>query len=87
MKEYVIRLTCGQELKSEIYSFCKNNNIDAGFIASAVGSLTQLTVRDAGGKDIHTLNDSFEIVSLTGTASNKRLHLHISLSKEDLSVS
>ena len=35
---------------------------------------------------VHALDEPFEIVSLTGTVSAERLHLHISLAREDLSV-
>ena len=43
-------------------------------------------VRDASGTAAHTLEERLEIVSLTGTVSAERLHLHISLAREDLSV-
>ena len=86
MKEFAIRLTKGQDLYKTIFEFCKQNDIDAGVIGSGVGCVTQAKIRDAGGKNIQTLVEPLEIVSLMGTVSKKRLHIHISLAKEDLSV-
>ena len=67
-------------------NICTKNNINAGFIASSVGSVSMLEVRDAGGKNIHTISEDMEIISLNGTISKSRIHLHISCSKKDLSV-
>lgn len=86
MKEFALRLIKGQDLYQEIFEFCKQNNIRAGVIVSGVGCLYQAKMRDAGGKNIQTLNEPLEIVSLMGTISKERLHIHISLAKEDLSV-
>ena len=44
------------------------------------------SIRDASGITIRDITDHCEIVSLTGTVSETRCHLHISLSKEDLST-
>ena len=86
MKEFAVRLTKGKDLYKTIFEFCKENNIKAGVIVSGVGCLSQAKMRDAGGKNIQTLVEPLEIVSLMGTVSNERLHIHISLAKEDLSV-
>ena len=86
MKEYVFRLTKGQKLKEEILNICNKNNIQAGYVACSVGSISHLEVRDAGGKNIHTIKEDMEIISLNGTISKNRVHLHISCSKEDLSI-
>ncbi len=86
MKEYAIRLVKGQDLYNSIFEFCKKNNIEAGTIISGVGCLTTAKIRDANGKKIHTLTEPLEIVSLMGTVSKHRLHIHISLAKENLNV-
>ena len=86
MKEFAIRLTCGKDLYAEIFNFCKENNIDAGIVASGVGCVSQAKIRDAGGVEIQTLKEPLEIVSLMGTVSKNRVHLHVSFSKKDLSV-
>jgi len=86
MKEFVVRLTRGQDLYKSIFDYCKENDIGAGVVASGVGCLYEAKIRNAGGKEIRSFNEPLEIVSLMGTVSKDRLHLHISLSKADLST-
>ena len=86
MKEHVFRLTKGQDLYKSILEYCKENNIESGIAASAVGCVYVARVRDATGINIETIYENLEIVGVMGTVSKNRLHLHISLSKEDLSV-
>ena len=86
MKEYAFRLVKGQDLYNSIFEFCKQNNISAGIILSGVGCVSKATIRDAGGSEIHTIKEPLEICSLMGTVSSNRLHIHISLSKKDLTV-
>ena len=69
MKEHAFRLINGQDLYNSIYNFCTTNHIEAGVIVSGVGCLKQANIRDAGGKNIHTLTEPLEIVSLMGTVS------------------
>lgn len=84
MKEHVIRLTKGMDLKVEIEKYTKEHNIEAGCIVSAVGCLTQLTLRTAGAKSVETIEDDFEIVSATGTISKDGCHIHIAASDDTL---
>ncbi len=78
---YIVkRLRKGQDLKKEIEKIVKENDIKAGVVLSAVGCVSQLEVRLAGGKDyLKTIGD-FEIVSLNGTLSLDVVHLHIAVS-------
>ena len=86
MKVYMQRLTNGADLYKSILEFCKQKNIKAGIILSGVGCVTTAKIRDASGENIQTLNEKLEIVSLNGTVSDNRLHVHIALSKENLST-
>ena len=86
MKEHVFRLHRGCDLYESIRSYCLEHHIQAGYVAACVGCVTKATIRSADGATIHTLEERLEIVSLTGTISEKRCHLHISFSREDLSV-
>ena len=61
-------------------------NLSAGVVLSAVGCICQGNVRDASGVTIRHIGEHCEIVSLNGTVSRQRCHLHIALSKEDLST-
>jgi uncharacterized protein len=80
MKIFAIRLKPGEDLKESLRSFVEENNIQAGFILTGVGSLKQTTLRFANQNYSHVFKDRFEIVSLVGTLSVHGLHLHISLS-------
>ena len=86
MKTYAIRLKRGADLLQSIEEFCIKNEIKAGVVLSGVGCVTKARVRDASGVTIVEIDEHMEIVSLMGTVSEKRCHLHISFSKEDLSV-
>jgi len=86
MQEHIFRLKKGDDLYDSIQKFCQENNILAGVVVSGVGSLLSAHIRDASGVNAQDVNEPTEIVSLNGTVSKNRLHLHISLSKTDLSV-
>ena len=86
MRVITKRLTRGADLYNSILEICKEHNIQAGLVLSGIGSVTTAKIRDASGVNIQTLNEKLEIVSLSGTVSLNRLHLHIALSKTDLSM-
>ena len=79
---HAARLLPGQDLRTEIEKLCALANIRAGFILSAVGSLTKVSLRLANQKDAHKAEGHFEIVSLTGTTGPDGVHLHIAVSDE-----
>lgn len=83
---HCVRLHRGDDLLLSIYEICKEKNIKAGTVLSAVGCISKGKVRDASGITIRDILEDCEIVSLNGTVSAKRCHLHISLSKENLST-
>lgn len=86
MKVHCIRLHRGDDLLLSIRELAKQKNITAGVVLSAVGCISEGRVRDASGVNIRDIQDHCEIVSLNGTVSAARCHLHIALSKEDLST-
>ena len=81
MKTICKRLINSLELKREILSISNENNINAGIILSSVGSLSKLKIRLADGIKILEVVEPLEIISLNGTISKERIHLHISCSK------
>lgn len=85
-KYHCLRLHRGEDLLQSIQNLCFEKNIDAGFVASGVGCISKGKIRDASGITIREINEDCEIVSLNGTVSAKRCHIHIALSKEDLST-
>ncbi len=81
-----LRLKRGTDLMKAIRALCAEKNIAAGVVLSAVGCISRGRVRDASGVTIREIEEHCEIVSLNGTVSARRCHLHIALSKEDLST-
>lgn len=73
------RLSPHQDLKSAIVALAKNEKIQAGFMATCVGSLEQVTLRFANQEEGVTLVGRFEILSLVGTFSDTSTHLHLSV--------
>ena len=80
LKIHPLRLKPGADLKKEIEAYAKAHNIQAGWIATCVGSLTQYNIRFANQPQGTTGEGHFEIVSLTGTVSVNGSHIHISVS-------
>lgn len=83
---HCIRLRRGEDLLESIRRICKEKNIQAGVILSGVGCLLEGRVRDASGVNIRKISDHCEIVSLNGTVSAQRCHVHIALSFEDMTT-
>ena len=81
-----LRLRRGADLLLSIKALCAETHIAAGVVLSAVGCISRGRIRDASGVTIREIGDHCEIVSLGGTVSEKRCHLHIALSREDLST-
>jgi predicted DNA-binding protein with PD1-like motif len=83
---HCIRLHRGDDLLLSIKELAKKENIQAAVVLSAVGCVLKGRVRNAGATAILDIPQHCEIVSLNGTVSALRTHLHIALSKSDLST-
>lgn len=77
MKELAFRLQKGDDLKKSLMDASKDFS---SIVLSGVGCLDHLKLRLAKAKDYLEVNDDFEIVSLTGTISNGKAHIHGSFS-------
>jgi hypothetical protein len=86
MKSHCFRLKYGEDILLEIKNYLEINNIKSAVILSAVGCVTKAKIRDASGITIKERKENMEIVSIMGTLSKNRCHLHISFSREDLST-
>lgn len=86
MTVHCLRLRRGDDLLLSIRNLAKQKNIAAGAVLSGVGCISVGRLRDASGVTIREIQEHCEIVSLNGTVSAERCHLHIALSKEDLST-
>jgi predicted DNA-binding protein with PD1-like motif len=80
VKIHTFRLKPGQDLKQEITAYVQQHKIEAGWIMTCVGSVTQYNLRFANQPDGSKANGHFEIVNLVGTVSINGSHLHMSVS-------
>lgn len=80
IKIHAIRLKPGQDLRTTIEVYVKENNIAAGWLVTCAGSLTNYNIRFANQQNGSTGLGHFEIVSLTGTVSTNGSHIHLSIS-------
>lgn len=80
------RLHRGQDLLLEIKALCNEHHIAAGVMLSAVGCVSSARLRDASGVNIKDIPQHMEIVSLNGTVSAARCHLHAAFSTEELTT-
>ena len=83
---HALRLRRGADLLESIKALCREKEIAAGVVLSGVGCISEGRIRDASGVTIREITEHCEIVSLNGTVSAERCHIHIALSKEDLST-
>ena len=85
----IARIDKGEEILEKIKEISLRENIKLANI-NALGATNDFTVGvfkvDEKKYYSNEFKGNFEIVSLTGTVSEKRCHLHISFAKEDLSV-
>jgi predicted DNA-binding protein with PD1-like motif len=77
---HTIRLHPGDDVMPSLKKFIADNQIKAGFILSAVGSLTQYNIRFANQPEGSKTEGHFEVVSLTGLLSTEGNHVHLSVS-------
>lgn len=77
---HTFRLHPGDDVMPELKKFIVDHQIQAGFIMSAVGSLTQYNLRFANQSDGSQAEGHFEVVSLTGLLSTEGNHIHLSVS-------
>lgn len=82
MDTRTFRLRPGQDLYGSIEAFVASEKIQAGCLLSAVGSLTNATLRLANKSEYAEFAGHFEIVSITGTVSIHGSHIHIAFSDE-----
>lgn len=77
MKVSAIRLKPDEDLRQSLKKYAQENQIKAGFILSAIGSLKQAKIRFANQNNSIVLTEKFEIISLNGTLATTGIHLHI----------
>ena len=83
MQTHAFRLKPGDDVKQEIDALVAGKGIKAGYIATAVGSLTHYNIRFSNRDNGDSATGHFEVVSLVGTVSVHGSHLHISVADGD----
>jgi predicted DNA-binding protein with PD1-like motif len=82
MSVHVFRLRPGDDLLESIRAFVHARHLQSVVILSAVGSLTDTSIRYANQPGAAHQSGHFEIVSITGTVEDGGEHLHLSVSDE-----
>ena len=77
MKPYLLRLKPNQDIKIELLKYAQERNTKTASIVSAVGSVSSMKVRIADGKTIVGDDQNREVLSLSGTLINGKIHAHI----------
>jgi uncharacterized protein len=76
------RLKPGEDVRGFLEDFTEQEKIEAAFIVTGVGSLTQATIRFASQNKPARMTGHFEITSLVGTLSKNGSHVHITIADE-----
>jgi hypothetical protein len=79
LRIHVFRLRPGDDLLGSIRAYVNANHIEAAVLLSAVGSLTQASIRYANQPEAHIHTGHFEIASITGTIEEGGEHVHLSI--------
>jgi predicted DNA-binding protein with PD1-like motif len=79
---HAIRLKPGDDLRSELQDFVVFNAIQAGWVMSCAGSLSQFCIRFANQDKGVTEKGYYEVIGLSGTLSMYGSHLHIGISND-----
>lgn len=80
MRELVLRLEPGADLRRAVEAACRTQWPGGGFVLCGVGSLVDPVLRLAG-RDVETRYDGpFEILTLSGSVTPEGAHLHASIS-------
>jgi hypothetical protein len=76
---HVFRLMPGQDLKKYIWHYVMEHQLEAAWVLTAVGSLTNYSIRFASQAEPASSKGHFEILGLSGTMGLDGVHLHISI--------
>ena len=86
MRTVCVRLRRGDDLLLSLRALAQREGLRAAVILSGVGCVTEARVRDASGVTVRHIAEPCEITALQGTVSARRCHVHIALSREDMTT-
>jgi predicted DNA-binding protein with PD1-like motif len=73
----MLRLKPHQDIKEELVRFTHENHLKNVIILSVVGSVSTMRVRIADGVTILQKERNMEVVHMSGTITQHRIHIHI----------
>lgn len=77
-----LRLSPGTDVRDALTEIAKREQISAGVVLGAVGSLATVRLRFASAETPTELIGKHEILTLSGTLSEVGVHLHMSVANE-----
>jgi predicted DNA-binding protein with PD1-like motif len=83
---HACRFPPGTDLRAALSVLPREQGFGAGFILSAVGSLSRVRLRFAGQETAWAREGDFEILTLSGTLGPDGPHLHMSVADADGAV-
>ncbi|GAB3765496.1 hypothetical protein GCM10028796_22880 [Ramlibacter monticola] len=87
MRELVLRLEPGADLRRAVETQCRACLPGGGFVLCGIGSLMHPLLRLAGQDDETRFEGPFEILTLAGSVTPDGAHLHASISSAQGGVS
>lgn len=78
-KTLSLRLHPGQDVRQELETLAIQERLSAGVVLSAVGSLSEVSLRFAGHDTPTELTGKHEILTLSGTLGADGVHLHMTV--------
>lgn len=76
-----LRLSPGQDLRLALEEVLAQEQVQAGWVLSGIGSLSVARLRLAGHSEITTLHSDLELLTLAGSLSPAGAHLHTSVAE------
>jgi len=80
---HVLRLRPGEDVRDQLERWCVERSVEAASITSAVGSLTQATIRYGGRNEGMITKGDLEVCAFSGTLSRHGMHLHLAIADAD----
>ena len=86
MKIHALTLESGVDLLREIEEYVSTRKITLGVILSAVGDVSEAKILNSRTLRTTRLSEAMDILSISGTASPVRNHLHIVFGRDSTTV-
>lgn len=82
LQSIAVRLSPGTDVRCELTAIAKQEEISAGVVVSAVGSLSHVCLRLADAETSTELPGKHEVLTLSGTLGADGVHLHMTVANQ-----